>query len=90
LVGKGRIANLPEVWNFREVSPEAKPNNLVDYALVTPDDQPDPARALTQCARLLETDGLAACQQERLNQVWVGLREAAGLPLLPLPTVVCL
>lgn len=55
-------------------------------ALVTPDDQPDPACALAQCARLLGADGLAARQQERLYQVWVGLREAAGLPLLPLPT----
>lgn len=55
-------------------------------ALVTPDDQPDPARALAQCARLLGADGLAARQQERLHQVWGGLRDAAGLPLLPLPT----
>jgi hypothetical protein len=55
-------------------------------ALVTPDDQPDPARALAQCARLLGADGLAARQQERLHQVWAGLRDAAGLPLLPLPT----
>ncbi|NJP04723.1 MAG: hypothetical protein HC837_03360, partial [Chloroflexaceae bacterium] len=54
-------------------------------ALVTPDDYPDPARALAQCERLLGADGLAARQQERLHQVWVGLRDAAGLPLLPLP-----
>jgi hypothetical protein len=54
--------------------------------LVTYDDQPDPSRALAQCERLLGADGLAVRQQERLNQVWVGLREAAGLPLLPLPT----
>jgi hypothetical protein len=31
-VGK-RVTNLPEVPNFREVSPAANPNNLGDYAL---------------------------------------------------------
>ncbi|NJL34731.1 MAG: hypothetical protein HC893_13860 [Chloroflexaceae bacterium] len=56
-------------------------------AHITPDDQPDPVRALAQCVRLLGADGIAARQQERLHQVWVGLHKAAGLPLLPLPTV---
>lgn len=55
-------------------------------ALVTPEDQPDPARTLAQCERLLGGDGLAARQQERLHRVWDGLRDAAGLPLLPLPS----
>ncbi|NJL06204.1 MAG: hypothetical protein HC911_15125 [Chloroflexaceae bacterium] len=55
------------------------------FTLVTPDDQPDPARALAQAERLLHADGIAARQQERLHKVWVGLHEAVGLPLLPLP-----
>ncbi|NOK57897.1 MAG: hypothetical protein GFH27_549287n201 [Chloroflexi bacterium AL-W] len=54
--------------------------------LVTTDDQPNSALALAQCERLLGTDGLAVRQQEKLHQVWVGLHEAAGLPLLPLPS----
>src|SRR5262249_4412960 len=43
----------------------------------------DPARALAQLARLGGARGLAARQRAALAQTWSGLREAAGLELLP-------
>ena len=52
-----------------------------------PDDQPDPARALAQCRRLVgdgDRPGLAARQRDALVATHRGLRDAAGLPLLPL------
>ena len=55
-------------------------------AIVGPDHGPDPARALAQCHRLLGgggDSGLADRQQANLDEVRQGLREAAGLPLLP-------
>ena len=52
-----------------------------------PDDQPDPALALAQYHRLVGDGhelGLAVRQRDALAATHRGLREAAGLPLLPL------
>jgi hypothetical protein len=46
-------------------------------------DGPDPAGALAQLGRLTGPAGLAARQSSALAQTWRGLREAAGLDLLP-------
>lgn len=54
-------------------------------ARLLPADTPDPALALAQLARLAGAAGLAERQQAALAEVWRGLHQAAGLPLLPLP-----
>ena len=54
-----------------------------------PDDRPDPARALAQCRRLSgerDRPGLAARQLAALAATERGLREAAGLSVLPTDT----
>lgn len=58
--------------------------------LLTHDDQPDPDRAAAQQQRLYGPDGLVQRQWEALREVRDGLREAAGLPLLPLTSATAL
>lgn len=52
--------------------------------LLTPLDQPDPARAAAQLQRLTAPGGLATRQWDAVNETALGLQEAAGLPLLPI------
>jgi hypothetical protein len=55
-------------------------------ARLTPDDAPDPSRALIQLQRLYDDGsslGLASCQRAALAEVRRGLCAAAGLALLP-------